>query len=142
MVNNENKETIFTKIINREIEASIIYEDENNLAFLDVSPFEKGHTLVIPKKPYKNIFEIPEKDFLELQKAVLKVAKHIRDVLKCDLNIVQNNGKLADQAVNHIHFHLIPRTENKRMTCSENKTNYQEGEMKIYEKKLKMSVKG
>jgi histidine triad (HIT) family protein len=132
------RETIFTKIVNKEIPASIIYEDENHLAFLDINPFEKGHTLVIPKKSYRNIFEMSEKEYLNLQKAIFKVANHLKEKLNCDLNIIQNNGVLAGQEVDHIHFHLIPRKEKKNLYCSNNNDKYLDNEIKNYELLLKI----
>ena len=81
------KETLFTKIIKREIPASIIYEDENTLAILDINPFEKGHTLVIPKKPYETIMQMPEKEFLELMKIVKKIADHYEKTLDCGTGV-------------------------------------------------------
>ena len=67
-------ETIFSKIIKGEIPSYKIYEDEKHLAFLDISPFEKGHTLVIPKKEdYQTIFDMPEEEFVELIKIVKKL---------------------------------------------------------------------
>ncbi len=134
------RETIFTKIANKEIPSQIVYEDESHLAFLDITPFEKGHTLVIPKKPYKDVFEMPEPEYLELQKIVLKVAKHMEKVLHCGLNIAQNNKKIAGQEVFHVHFHLIPRREKKELyTMKSRGTKYLKNEDKIYLNKLKMN---
>ncbi len=108
----EKKEkTIFEKIIDREIPAEIIYEDEKSIAFLNAFPFEKGHTLVIPKKPYVTIFDMPEEEFLELQKVIYKVAKNISKKTKKDIAIYQRNGADAGQEVQHVHFHIVPRYE-------------------------------
>lgn len=134
----ENRETIFTKIVNREIPCEIIYEDEKHLAFLDITPFEKGHTLIIPKKPFETIFEMPEKDFLELQKIVLKIAKHYEKILNCGINIWQNNKKISGQEVEHVHFHLIPRREKKETYYRKYDEKYLENEMKYYKEKLKL----
>ena len=78
------EETIFDKIISGEIPASKVYEDDNFLAFLDIMPFEKGHTLVVPKKRYATIFDIPEEEYLKLQKIVHKIAGQIRKKLRRD----------------------------------------------------------
>ncbi len=106
----DNEKTIFEKIIDREIPSYIIYEDDENIAFLNAFPFELGHVLVVPKKPYKTIFEMPELSFLQLQKVLLKVAKKIQDVTGKDIAIMQRNGKDAGQEVSHVHFHIVPRT--------------------------------
>lgn len=132
-------ETIFTKIINKEIPSSIIYEDDKHLAFLDIFPFEKGHTLVIPKKHFKTIFDMPEKEYLELQKIVLKVAKHLENELNCGVNIVQNNKKIAGQEINHVHFHVIPRLEKKELLNSKAGVRYLKNEIDNFQKKLKFS---
>ncbi len=132
------KETIFTKIINREIPAHIIYEDKDHIAFLDISPFEKGHTLVIPKKAYETIFEMPEKEFLELMKIVKKVADHYHKVLKCGINIWQNNKKIANQDVPHVHFHVIPRRHIKEAYSLHKRENYLGNEANNYTMRLKL----
>ena len=135
----KKRETLFTKIINKQIPANIIYEDENTIAILDIFPFEKGHALVIPKIPFKTIFEMPEKNYLELQKVILKISNHLKEKLNCDLNIIQNNGKIAGQEIEHVHFHLIPRKETKQIYCSKNSTKYLKEEDKNYLKKLKLN---
>lgn len=131
--------TIFTKIIQGEIPSYKIYEDENTFAFLDIAPFEKGHTLVIPKKEYKTVFDIPEDEFLELMKVVKKIATHYREVLGCDVNIIQNNGPLAHQEIEHLHFHVIPRLENKRLYALENGTKYLENEAENFMNRLRLN---
>ena len=128
--------SIFTKIIQREIPASIIYEDEKHIAFLDISPFEKGHTLVVPKKEYETIFDMPEDEYIELQKVVLKIAKHYESVLNCGINILQNNKAVAGQSVFHVHFHIIPRFENGAFRSFEKSLSYEPGEMISYQNKL------
>ncbi len=132
------KETLFTKIINKEIPSSIIYEDEKHLAFLDIFPFEKGHTLVIPKKQYKTILEMPENEYLELQKIILKISKHIESELKCGINIMQNNKKISGQEIEHVHFHIIPRLEKKKLINSKNGVKYLKNEIFNWEKRLKL----
>ena len=130
------EKTIFEKIVDKEIPANIIYEDEKHLAFLDIQPFEKGHTLVIPKKAYETIFDMPEEEFLELQKVVLKLAKKINQELGGGLNILQNNYKMAGQIVPHVHFHLVPRNSDKKLYCHDEE-EYQENEMEEITKRLK-----
>lgn len=136
---NLDKETLFTKIIKREIPSKVIYEDENYLAFLSINPFEKGHTLVIPKFPYTEIMQMPEDKYLELQKIVLKISKHFKKILNCGINIWQNNGKMAGQEVAHVHFHIIPRLENKYTYRLDNCVKYLRNEMENYKNKLKLN---
>lgn len=134
-------QTIFEKIVARELPADIIYEDADHLAFLNIMPFEKGHTLVIPKKAYKTIFEMPEDEYLELQKVVHRVAKHIKKVLECDMNVLQNNGEVSGQEVLHVHFHIVPRLQNKDVYTSGNDDLYESDEEKHkYGSMLKMDA--
>ena len=101
---------VFCKIVNKEIPGSIVYEDEKHLAFLDIGPVNPGHTLVIPKKHAINIFDIEEADLKELIAVVKKVATAVlKGVEAHGVNVSMNNGKIAGQLVNHIHFHIIPR---------------------------------
>lgn len=131
-------ESIFSKIVNKKVPAKIIYEDENHLAFLDIAPFEKGHILVIPKKEYITIMEMPENEFLDLMKVVLKIAKHLEKKLNCGINILQNNKSISGQEVMHVHFHVIPRLENKKLYKTENGTKYLNGEIDNYYNSLKL----
>lgn len=87
-----------------------VYEDENTLAFLDIFPVHKGHTLVIPKSHAGNIFEISSKDWSQVQETVRKVAGALESSLKADgVNLMMNNREHAGQVVHHAHVHLIPR---------------------------------
>jgi histidine triad (HIT) family protein len=102
--------TIFEKIINREIPATIVYEDEETLAFMDLGPIIKGHTLVIPKTCYDPITETPDEVVAHLMVVAKRIAAAQIKALGADgVNIMQNNGKAAGQEVPHIHLHVIPR---------------------------------
>ena len=131
--------TVFEKIIAKKIPAHIIYEDENHLAFLDIMPFEKGHTLVIPKKPYVTIFEMTENEFGELMKIVHKIANHYEKKLKCGINIWQNNKEVSGQEVMHVHFHVIPRRTKKPTYHLEQREKYLNNEIENYCKRLKLN---
>lgn len=105
-----NMETIFTKIINREIPAEIVYEDDIVLAFLDISPVNHGHTLVIPKSHFVNAFDAEPEIFAHMHKVGLKIAKALEKAGLADgVNMVTNNGEAAGQEVFHSHLHIIPR---------------------------------
>ena len=104
---------IFCKIINGEMPCYKIYEDERVLAFLDISNDANGHTLVIPKKHFENVFDCDEKELAYLIKIVQKIARHYKE--KCGasgVNIINASGKVAEQSVFHLHFHILPRFEN------------------------------
>jgi len=131
--------TVFDKILSGEIPSSKIYEDENFLAFLDIMPFEKGHTLVIPKKRYNNIFEIPEEEFINLQRVVFKVANEYKKKLNCGITILQDN--IIEQQIPWIHYHIIPRQlSGKILDKLENRWKYDNvEEIKEWAEKLKLN---
>ncbi|HHT55317.1 MAG TPA: HIT family protein [Acholeplasma sp.] len=105
--------TVFEMIIARKIPSHIVYEDDLIIAFLDISQATKGHTLVVPKKPYENIFDIPEDLLKHLIGVVKKLSPAIKNAFNATgINIVNNNGKDAGQTVFHYHFHIVPRYEN------------------------------
>lgn len=104
---------VFCKIIAKgEISSTEVYEDDTVYAFLDINPSSVGHTLVVPKKHYENLFDIPDAELGILGARVKKVARAVRDALKADgVNISMNNGRAAGQIVFHAHLHIIPRFE-------------------------------
>ena len=104
---------VFCKIIKGEIPSKKIYEDDDVLAILDVSQATLGHTLVLPKKHYENLFSIENNDYLKVMEKVKMLAKAITSALNASgCNILNNCGELAGQSVMHFHVHIIPRYEN------------------------------
>ena len=110
---------IFCKIANGEIPSATLYENDEFRVILDLNPASKGHSLVLPKDHYANLFEIPE-DVLGRAAAVAKrVSTKLVDGLHASgLNLVQNNGERAGQTVFHFHMHMIPRYESDNMKMS------------------------
>jgi len=101
---------LFCKIINKEIPSKVIYEDDNYLSFLDINPNTKGHILVIPKKHVKNFTELTEEQATELIKVVKKIAPKLVSILGVeDYILALNNGSVAGQIIDHVHWHIIPR---------------------------------
>ena len=119
---------IFCKIIGRKAPSTIVYEDERSLAFLDHYPINPAHTLVVPKKHYPTMLEMPPSEVGQLFVIVAKVARGVGKASKADgISIGQSNGVAASQDVFHMHVHVIPRfrgdspdglafPERKRMT--------------------------
>ena len=106
----ENNNCVFCRIINGEIPSYKIYENEYVYAFLDIADDAIGHTLVIPKRHFTNICDVPEEDYLEVMKAVKLISKHYtKDCGFTGVNILNASGKDAEQSVFHLHFHIIPR---------------------------------
>jgi diadenosine tetraphosphate (Ap4A) HIT family hydrolase len=89
-----------------------VYEDKDALAFLDARPLSEGHTLVISRKHYENIFEIPDDELAKVYRIVKKVAAAIMKSQKAGgIRIIQNNGSEAHQIIFHFHVHVIPQHE-------------------------------
>jgi histidine triad (HIT) family protein len=102
--NNPIMSTIFTKIINREIPAYIVAEDEHNIAFLDIMPLVKGHLLVVPKKEVDYIFDLEDKDYSHLLLFAKKVGIAMESVISC----TRIGVTVIGLEVPHVHIHLIP----------------------------------
>jgi histidine triad (HIT) family protein len=134
------EDTIFDKIIRRELPAEIVYEDADTLAFLDISPNNPGHTLVIPKTFSQNIFDIGEASWLAVMRTVRNLAPVIRDAVRAEgINIAMNNERAADQEVFHTHVHIIPRYQGDGV-LSFTKKKYAEGEAKAVAEKIRAAL--
>ncbi|KAN0079079.1 HIT-like domain containing protein [Elaphomyces granulatus] len=97
---------IFCKIVKGDIPSFKLFESEKVLAFLDIQPLSRGHALVIPKFHGVKLTDIPDEDLTE----ILPVAKRIAIASGAEnFNILQNNGRIAHQFVDHVHFHMIPK---------------------------------
>ena len=112
---------VFCQIANNKLPAHIIYQESNMVAFLDNNPKETGHTLIVPKQHFSNLLEIPADLLASTIKVTQKVTKIINQSLKPDgLNIYQNNGSIAGQAIDHFHFHIVPRYQKEPPIDKEN----------------------
>ena len=132
---------IFCKIISKEIPAKILYEDDDSISFLDVFPVAKGHTLVIPKKHFAKIQDMPpdlnQKLFDSVHKMINKV-----DALEGSTLVAVHNGKESGQEVPHVHVHLIPRSVTDSAgpvhSMFKNKIELSDSEYEILVNKLKI----
>jgi len=130
---------IFSKIITKEIPAHFVYEDDYVVAFLDISQATKGHTLVVPKVAYKDIFEVPEKTASHLFGVSVKIAKAIQKAFGVDaMNILSNNGASAGQTVFHFHIHLIPRYQKEDENFFKLKNNQGNLSLEDYQLRAKL----
>ena len=101
---------IFCDIIEGKIPSSKVYEDDKYLAILDISQTTMGHTLVMPKKHYESMLEMPDEEFGELMSLTSKLAKDITAKLDAKgCNLLNNSNEVAGQTVMHTHVHIIPR---------------------------------
>ncbi|MDE1852310.1 MAG: HIT domain-containing protein [Thaumarchaeota archaeon] len=119
---------IFCQIVSRRSPSNVVYEDERHIAFLDIYPFSRGHTLVCPKEHGETIWDMGETDIAELFQVASKVSKAVVAAVQADgFRFVQNNGEAANQVVAHVHVHVIPVkmedrgrfTDRKRFTPDE-----------------------
>ena len=99
---------IFDEIVAGRSPAHKIYEDKDTLAFLDLFPITRGHTLVIPKRHVDRLTELREEEYEDLFRTVVTVCRRVERLTK-DYNVAVNQGRLAGQLVFHLHFHIIPR---------------------------------
>jgi len=123
-------ECLFCKIIKGDISSFKIYEDEKMYAFLDIMPVNPGHTLVVPKKHYENLIDTPDEILCAIIKTIKKIVPAILQGVAAEgFNLGVNNGKNADQIINHLHFHIMPRFPNDKHQLLR-QGSYEEGDAK------------
>lgn len=111
-----DQNNIFAKIIKNEFEAVKIFENNDNLVIMDIMPQSKGHSLVIPKYPARNIFDVTSEALQETILLVQKIAQASIQAFKADgVAIMQYNESAAGQTVFHLHFHIVPKYKNKNL---------------------------
>lgn len=133
--------TIFEKIIEGNIPTNKVYEDDNFLAILDIMPNSKGHTLVLPKKHFRNIFDAPDDILKNYLKVIKKISIAIKKSLNCDgVNILMNNEESAGQVIFHAHIHIIPRFKNDGGFTGKH-LKYSEGEAEEIAKSISEYIK-
>jgi histidine triad (HIT) family protein len=128
--------TIFTKIVNGEIPCNKIAETDNLLAFLDISPLAKGHTLVIPKKEVDYIFDLDDKEFAELMVFAKKVAGGIEKTIPC----LRIGIAIIGLEVPHAHVHLVPMNSMDDINFSNPKLKITPGEMSEIAEKIAANI--
>lgn len=127
--------TIFTKIIQREIPAYIVAEDEKNIAFLDISPLSLGHTLVVPKTEVDYLFDLPTEDYISLWNFVQQVSKAIDKVSSAKRVGVAVIGL----EVPHAHIHLVPISQLGDIDFSKPKLSFSKEEFSAMAEKIKIA---
>jgi histidine triad (HIT) family protein len=127
--------------VRKEDDASIVFEDERTMAFLDIRPVNDGHTLVIPKMHYENIYEIPDDEIAHVYTTVKKIASAIKKSVKADgISITQHNGRAALQRVFHLHVHVIPRHEGQRFPRPEELSEAKREKLREVAEKIKKNL--
>ena len=103
-------ECIFCDIIEGQAPAEVVFEDEETLAFMDINPASPGHTLIIPKRHVRDIYELGGETAAAVMRTTVKVARAVKMALQPDgMNLVQSNERAGGQEVFHFHMHIIPR---------------------------------
>lgn len=129
---------IFCKIVRNEIPAVKLYENEKAVAFLDANPNNHGHTLVIPKEHFRNIFDISDDAMIGVATLLKKLATAVKDGMEAEgINIAMNNEPVAGQVVFHAHIHIIPRHKDDGLKIWSTKRPYGAGEMDETAQKIK-----
>ena len=119
---------IFCKIAAGEIPASIIYQNDHAVAFLDIGPLAQGHLLLIPRDHAGLITEIEEKTCGAITSLLPRLGNALLRVTGAEgFNVLQNNGQAAGQVVGHVHFHLIPRSSGDGLGYRWNAGTYEPG---------------
>lgn len=139
----EHKPTVFDKIIAGTIPCHKVYEDEHVLAFLDINPLGPGHTLVIPKESKAHLHELSDESAAALGRALPRICRAVLAASGAkSYNVLQNNGAPAHQAVFHVHFHVIPKTEDYGLGIRWPAGNLREGEAAEILAKMKPALEG
>lgn len=128
--------SIFSKIITREIPAYIVHEDDNFLAFLDIHPLKKGHTLVIPKIEVDYVFDLPDDVLSNMMLFSKKVAKKIKSVIECN----RIGVAVVGLEVPHCHIHLVPIDKIEDMNFSNGTLSLSQDEFLDIAKKINSAV--
>jgi histidine triad (HIT) family protein len=135
-------ECIFCRIIKGEIPCAKLYEDDRVLSFLDIGPINPGHALVIPKRHSETLMEADPEDLEACIAACQKIGKAVlKGVEASGMNLLQNNGRVAGQVVEHIHFHLIPRKGGDGFFTGWPAKSYPPGELEKTLEKVKVAMK-
>ena len=121
--------SIFDRILSGELSCHRVYEDAHTLAFLDIAPLAPGHTLVIPKEAREHLHQLSDESAAALGLALPRVARAVLAATGAEhYNVLQNNGESAHQAVPHVHFHIIPRLQEKGLGLQWNSGKLEDAE--------------
>lgn len=133
---------LFCKIVSGETPSVNVYEDNHTLAFLDLYPISKGHTLIIPKQHFENLEELPKKSFIHIFNTAQKISYALRKSIGAEgINLLQNNGLAAGQEIFHFHLHIIPRFNSDNHSWEWNKKCYDSNnEMSELANKMKAKI--
>lgn len=133
---------VFCKIVAGQIPSLKVFENDACLAFLDIGPLADGHLLIVPKKHYEWITEVPAGEIAAVTTAIPPLAKAMVQVTGAEgFNVLQNNGRVSGQAVMHVHFHLIPRREGDGLGYPWNAGKYPEGKAQQLQQAISQALR-
>lgn len=128
---------VFCKIVAGEIPSSQVYKDLHCVAFLDLSPLQPGHTLLVPRTHYERLTDVPGEAMATLGKVLPDLARAVLQATQAEgLNVHQANGACAGQVISHVHLHLIPRRSGDGLEPRWKAGRYGPGEMEAWRKKI------
>ena len=121
---------IFCKMVAGQIPVTKVYEDADVLCFLDIGPVSDGHTLVIPKEHFENVHDCPAEVLGKVASKLTAIDSAVKQAMGCDgYNVLCNNGRAAGQLVEHLHFHIIPRSSGDGLFNHWPAYKYQQGKI-------------
>lgn len=124
-----NSDCVFCKIVSVEIPAAVVYEDEALIGFLDINPLASGHLLVVTREHFTKLTDVPGDVSAKIGSMLPFAGKALLEVTGANsFNVLNNEGSVAGQAVQHVHFHLIPRFEGDGLGYRWTAGAYREGE--------------
>ncbi len=132
---------IFCRIVSKEIPASIVYEDDHTIAFMDLGQVNPGHVLVATKAHVENVFGLDDAHAGAVFKTVARIARASRDAFGAPgMNLFQANGKAGAQTVFHFHMHVLPRLENDGMSLAWPAKNPPRETLQAYSEKIREAL--
>jgi len=134
---------VFCRIVARQIPATVVYEDDQTLAFMDLGQVNPGHVLVAVKKHAENLYALDDAQAGAVLRAAARVARAIRDAFQPEgLSVYQANGSAAGQTVLHYHVHLVPRHAGDGMALSWPVKNPPREKLEAYAARIRQSLPG
>lgn len=132
---------VFCSIVKGDIPSYKVYEDEYVIAFLDINPTTRGHTLVVPKVHVSKMSDMDEEEILNRTVNVLqKIVRAVESTISPDLNIVVNQGAVAGQVIPHFHFHVVPRTPADGVEFVVSKPSFSDKEFEAVRKQVSSAL--
>jgi histidine triad (HIT) family protein len=133
---------IFCKIVEKQAPASVLYEDDLVMAFLDIRPLNLGHALVIPKKHYVDIFDTTKSALNQVYIVAKQISFALKKATNADgISIIQQNGKAAGQDIFHLHVHVVPRFEGQKLPRFSELKQVERSELDIMAEKIRQKLK-